>query len=333
MSGYQADIGEGYWGCLYDESRRNKVLARASEKALTGLNKGGWNTYVIRAMGDHITLLLNGERAVDNRDRVVDYRETDPGIAREGRIAVQIHAGGPMQIEFKDVWIQPLPRPTTEDLDKPGFHLRTVKVGETERKYSVFLPNGYDGKKTFPVALFLHGSGERGDDGVMSAQVGLGAAINQHPEDYPLIAVFPQAQKTWTADSDDAKGALAALDDVLKAYKADRDRVILTGLSMGGSGSWSIAAANPERFAGVVPICGRGQEGNARILRSLPVWTFIGDADRAESVLNTRAMVVALRGVGAQARETEYRGIGHNSWDRAYNDPALIGWMLARSRR
>jgi predicted peptidase len=277
-------------------------------------------------MGSTIRLFLNNVRSVE-------YKEADPEIKRDGKIAVQVHAGGPMQVAFKDVWIQPLPRPTPDDLDKPGFHLRTVKVGDAERKYSVFLPNTYDGKRSYPVVLFLHGSGERGNDGIMSAQVGLGAAIYNHPEDYPLIAVFPQAEKTWSADSDDARAALAALDDVLETYKADRNRIILTGLSMGGSGSWSIAAAHPERFAAVVPVCGRGQEENASILRALPVWAFIGDADRTESVLNTRAMVAALRAAGGSARETEYRGVGHNSWDRAYNDPALIGWMLARSRR
>src|SRR5262249_53003423 len=163
---------------------------------------------------------------------------------------------GPMEVAFKDVYIQPLPRPAEDTSDTPGFHLRTVKTGQGdgERKYTVYLPTGYDGKTTFPVALFLHGSGERGNDGITSAQVGLGAAIFGHPADYPLIAVFPQAEKTWQADSDDARAALAALDDVLKTFKADRDRVILTGLSMGGAGTWSIAAANAERFAAIVPI-------------------------------------------------------------------------------
>src|SRR5262249_15838444 len=115
-------------------------------------------------------------------------------------------------------------------------------------------------------------------------------------------------------------------------YKGDPRKVILTGLSMGGAGSWSIAAANPERFAAVVPVCGFGRVENAQILKALPVWAFIGDADSTKSVLNTRAMVEAIRAAGGHARETEYRGVGHNSWDRAYNDPALIGWMLAHSK-
>jgi predicted peptidase len=243
-----------------------------------------------------------------------------------------MHSGGPMEIAFKDIYIQALPQPSADNSDSPGFHLRTVKIGKVERKYSVFLPNGYDGKKSFPVVLFLHGAGERGNDGVTSAQVGLGAAIYGHPEDYPLIAVFPQAEKTWSADSDDAQAALAALNDVLKTFKGDRNKVILTGLSMGGSGSWSIASARPGRFAAVVPICGRGREDNVNVLKTLPIWAFVGDADRDETVLNIRTMVEALRAAGGSARETEYRGVGHNSWDRAYNDPALIGWMLAQTR-
>jgi predicted peptidase len=111
--------------------------------------------------------------------------------------------------------------------------------------------------------------------------------------------------------------------------------VILTGLSMGGSGSWSVAAAHPERFAAVVPICGRGRTETAATLvnAKLPVWFIVGDADRDQTVLNGREMVQALRAAGGEARLTEYRDVGHNSWDRAYNDPALIGWVLSQARK
>jgi predicted peptidase len=108
--------------------------------------------------------------------------------------------------------------------------------------------------------------------------------------------------------------------------------VILTGLSMGGFGSWDLATAHPDRFAAVVPICGGGDPDAVARLKAMPVWTFCGDADRDETVLNLRTMVQALRRGGAAARLTEYRGVGHNSWDRAYNDPALIDWMLAQRR-
>jgi hypothetical protein len=102
MSGYQADIGENYWGCLYDESRRKRVLAKASDKALEALKKDDWNHYVLCAVGDRITLYLNGVASVI-------YREEDPGIAGDGQIAVQIHGGGPMEVEFKDIQIRVLP--------------------------------------------------------------------------------------------------------------------------------------------------------------------------------------------------------------------------------
>jgi prenyltransferase beta subunit/pimeloyl-ACP methyl ester carboxylesterase len=326
MSGYQADIGEGYWGSLYDESRRNKVLVPAAENALKALKKNGWNHYVLRAIGDHVTLSLNGVTSVD-------YRETDPSIARSGLIAVQIHAGGPMEVQFKDMMIQSLPTPTAENLTQPGFHLRTVKTEDGERKYTLYVPEGYDGSKTFPVILFLHGAGERGEDGIVPAHVGIGPAIQGRPGGIPALVVIPQAKQTWRADSPDSKAALAALDDVIANYKADSQRVILTGLSMGGSGSWSLATAKPERFVAVVPICGSGSPADAARLKVLPVWSFCGDADRDRTVLGLRAMTEALISQGgATARITEYRGVGHNSWDRAYNDHELIDWMLAQKR-
>jgi dienelactone hydrolase/prenyltransferase beta subunit len=326
MSGYQADIGQNYWGCLYDESRRNKVLEKGAEKAVASVKKNGWNHYVIRAISDHITLTLNGERSVD-------YHETDPTVARDGRIAVQIHAGGPMEIQFKDIYIQPLARPVADNATTPGFHLRTLKRDGVERKYTVFVPSGYDGQKPFPAVLFLHGAGERGKDGVISAQVGLGAVISGRPEDFPVIAVFPQAERTWAADSPDAAAALAALDEVMANFKVDPDRVVLTGLSMGGSGCWQMAAAHPERFSAAIPICGRARTELVSNLKRLPIWEFVGDDDRAETVLGMRDVARALHDAGASPRSTEYRGVGHNSWDRAYSDPNLLAWMLEQRRK
>jgi predicted peptidase len=182
------------------------------------------------------------------------------------------------------------------------------------------------------VVLFLHGSGERGDDGIRGAQVGLGAIIARRPADFPVIAVFPQARRTWAAGSDDAQAALDALDDVMATYRVAPERVVLTGLSMGGRGAWELAAAHPDRFSAVVPICGPGRPEDVAALKALPVWTFVGDADRDTTVRNLREMAAALRTAGASPRATEYRGVGHNSWDRAYSDPALLPWMLGPTR-
>lgn len=101
VSGYQADIGEKYWGCLYDESRRNKVLVAAPVELEASLKKGDWNEYTIRAEGEHITLRLNGMTTVD-------YKEPDPSIARKGIIALQVHSGGPLRVEFRKIRLKPL---------------------------------------------------------------------------------------------------------------------------------------------------------------------------------------------------------------------------------
>lgn len=101
VSGYQADIGQQYWGCLYDESRRKKVLVQATPESLAKLDKTGWNDYVIRAQGNHITLQVNGVRTVD-------YREAEPGIETTGFIALQVHSGPPMEVQFKDLELKVL---------------------------------------------------------------------------------------------------------------------------------------------------------------------------------------------------------------------------------
>ena len=166
-----------------------------------------------------------------------------------------------MEIQFRDLMIQPLPTPTADNPTQPGFHLRTVKTDQGDRKYTVYVPEGYDGTKAFPVVLFLHGAGERGDDGITPAQVGLGPAILNRPGGIPAIVVFPQARRTWSADSADSHAALKALDEVLGAYKTEPNRVILTGLSMGGHGSWDIATAHAR------PVRRRGPDLRARRTR------------------------------------------------------------------
>jgi poly(3-hydroxybutyrate) depolymerase len=324
MSGYQADVGEQFWGCLYDESRRNKVLVHASDEALKAIRKDGWNEYVLRAGEERIRLDLNGKNSVD-------YKEPDPQIARSGRFAVQVHAGGPVEVQFKDIYIQELPQVRESSDDTPGFHLRTMK-SHSGRKFVVYVPPGYDGSKPFPVVLFLHGASLVGRDGIKPVFSGLAPAILANAKNFAAIAVIPQAEKTWEAGSEDAKAALAALDEVHSSFKTDRTRVVITGLSMGGRGAWEIAAEQPERFSAVVPVCGRGKADGARSLAGLPLWAFVGDNDRDETVLNNRAMITAIAAAGGKPRYTEYRDVGHNSWDRAYNDPALIAWMLEQTR-
>ena len=217
---------------------------------------------------------------------------------------------------------------------KTGFLNKIYKGKDGDVKYIVFVPKSYTGDKEFPVILFLHGAGESGTDGLKQAGTGLGKSIRDKKGGFPFITVFPQSQKGgWKADSAEGKRAVAILDEVLKTYKTDPKRVYLTGLSMGGSGTWSLAAAYPDRWAAIAPICGGGDPKNADKIKNLPCWSFCGDKDNAKLVENNRAMNKALKAAGSSARYEEYPGIGHNSWDRAYATPELYTWFLKQSTK
>jgi len=217
---------------------------------------------------------------------------------------------------------------------KTGFVNKIYKDGDANIKYVVFVPKSYDGKKEFPVILFLHGAGETGSDGEKQVKVGLGKAIKDKKEDFPFIAVFPQSQKrTWGAASSDGKRAIAILDEVQKDYKTDKKRVYLTGLSMGGYGTWSLATAHPTRWAAIAPICGGGDPKSAEKIKDIPCWCFHGDADTAVKVERSREMIKALKDAGGSPRYDEYAGVGHNSWDRAYATAELYPWFFKHSTK
>jgi predicted peptidase len=203
-----------------------------------------------------------------------------------------------------------------------------------ESKYVLFVPYGYRGDKPYPLILFLHGLGECGTDGHKQAAVGLGPAVRRRAKTFGFITIFPQAQhRTWQADSEDARRALAILAEVEKEYRVDPRRVYLTGLSMGGYGTWSLAAKYPDRWAAIAPVCGGGNPANAARIKDLPCWCFHGAADRTVPASNSRQMVEALRAAGGHPRYTEYPGVGHNSWDRAYGTDELYDWLSQHHRK
>jgi predicted peptidase len=232
-----------------------------------------------------------------------------------------------------------------------GFLDRTVTVAGTSYRYQVFVPNNWTKKEKWPVVLFLHGSGERGDTGLLQTDVGLPHAIRTSRKPVPFVVVIPQCltEHVWTEDAMEAQ-ALAALDQSIKEFNGDRDRVYLTGLSMGGYGTWDLAAKYPGRFAAYVPVCGGvsapkdfpqiagslGRDHNiadsyaetAKRIGKTPVWIFHGDADDAVPVEESRKMAEALKAAGANYKYTEYPGVGHNSWDKAYAEPELVPWLL-----
>jgi predicted peptidase len=231
---------------------------------------------------------------------------------------------------------------------KTGFLNRTVSVSGTEYRYQVFLPADWTNKQKWPVILFLHGSGERGDDGVAQAQVGIGSAIRLHPERFPAVVVMPQCRngERWT-DPDMEAMALAALDRSMKEFHGDADQVFLSGLSMGGYASWDLAAKYPGKWAAAVIICGGIRrrtdppiseqdtaklyaEAAGKIGAKLPIWVFHGGADGTVPVEESRKMVEALKALGSKVKYTEYAGVEHNSWDKAYAEPDLPAWLFAQ---
>jgi homoserine O-acetyltransferase len=218
--------------------------------------------------------------------------------------------------------------------------------------YQVWVPEGL--QKPAPVILFLHGAGERGTDNIQQTVVGIGAALRDHPERVPAIVVMPQVppDERWLGEPADA--AMRALDAAIAEFGGDRSRVYLTGLSMGGYGTWHLALAHPDRFAAIVPICGGllpHQTTNsvrqspltagasdpyaftANALRAMPVWIFHGASDATVPVTESRQMADALRAAGASdVHYTEYPNVGHNSWDRAYGDEEMWHWMFRKRR-
>lgn len=223
---------------------------------------------------------------------------------------------------------------------KTGFIDKTFKNDDgTTSPYVVFVPKSYDGTKEFPIILFLHGAGETKNpkakkEGKMPVEVGIGPAIKKREKDFLFIVVIPRAEGFgWGADNANAKRALAMLDEVEKEYKVDTKRQYLTGLSMGGYGTWSIAAAHPDRWAAIVPICGGGNTKDAEKIKNIPCWCFHGDADSAVPVQRSRDMIDALKKAGAEPKYTEYPKVGHNSWDKAYGTDELYTWLLDQKKK
>jgi predicted peptidase len=230
-----------------------------------------------------------------------------------------------------------------------GFLDRAVVVQGTSYKYQVYVPENWSPKQKWPVILFLHGAGERADDGMFQTQVGIGRAIREHRERFPAIVVLPQCRKDdWWAKSPMDDQAIAALEAATKEFHGDKDRTYLTGLSMGGYGTWHLAAKYPGRFAAITPICGgvlmpdaaRVQQASdsspyteaaKKIGGKTPTWIFHGGDDPVVPVTESQRMNEAMKAMGGDVRYTEYPGVGHDSWTKAYDEAELMKWMLSKS--
>ena len=205
--------------------------------------------------------------------------------------------------------------------------------------YWLFLPRGYDpaGAKRWPLVMFLHGAGERGTNLAKVAVHGPPKFLKDRP-DFPFVVVSPQcpAGEVWSDET-----LLALLDDVLARHAVDAGRVYLTGLSMGGYGTWSLATRAPSRFAAVAPICGGGETirvllpapGQGGALKTLGVWAFHGGKDTVVAPDESQRMVSAFKAAGCKDIQlTVYPEAGHDSWTETYSNPRLYDWFLEHQR-
>lgn len=202
----------------------------------------------------------------------------------------------------------------------------------------------------YSLVIFLHGSGERGDDN-QKQLVHVAKAFEDEAvrKDYPAFVIFPQmaANNTWsngeynrethTIDLENQSGNhLAAVMDVidmmLEKYSVDPDRVYIGGLSMGGFGTWDALSRWPDRFAAAFPVCGAGDPSTVSSMLNVPIWVLHGGADNVVAPECSRIMVAALKEAGASVIYSEFEGVGHNSWDPAFDTRHVIDWIFAQER-
>jgi predicted peptidase len=199
-------------------------------------------------------------------------------------------------------------------------------VRKTTLNYLLWLPSDYkkEKTKTFPLLIFLHGSGERGDSLELVKKQGPPSFVDSRP-DFPFITVSPQCPLGTWWEIEDLQALLVQLE---VKYRIDPSRIYLTGLSMGGFGTWSWACKYPNQFAAIAPVCGGGDIQFADNLKNTPVWAFHGEADPVVPVKRTIEMVEAVNAEGGSAKMTIYPEVGHDSWIKAYQNDELYTWML-----
>ncbi|WP_162051481.1 carboxylesterase family protein [Pontibacter pamirensis] len=197
-------------------------------------------------------------------------------------------------------------------------------------KHTIYYPAAYheQEEKEWPLILFLHGAGERGDDLEKVKLQGLPQYLIGK-EDFPFVVAYPQCprQSYWQMPL-----LSEWLKEVLEQVRADKTRIYLTGISMGGYGTWHWAAARPEKFAAILPVCGGGEITRARHLAKMPIWAFHGAKDDVVPVEETLKMAKAVEAAGGHVKLTIYPNLKHDSWTETYNNPEIYDWFLEHQK-
>lgn len=213
--------------------------------------------------------------------------------------------------------------------------------------YRLLKPERLDPERKYPLVIFLHGAGERGEDNDVHIRHIAPAFLEaENRTRFPCFVLAPQCPTGIMWASHDREGSrltirntpsapmqlvLSLLAEVENSFPIDPSRVYLTGLSMGGFGTWDLLARFPRRFAAAVPICGGGDLTTASDFKDVPIWAFHGALDKVVAPGNSRTMIRALQEAGGNPGYTEYPDVGHNSWSNAYSDSHLLPWLFQQS--
>lgn len=219
-----------------------------------------------------------------------------------------------------------------QQAQKKGSFTGTV-TRQVSLDYLLYLPRDYNFKEAeqWPLLLFLHGSGERGND-LSKVEVHGPPKLIAAGRQFPFIVVSPQCPdlQDW-----DTEALYALVQDIVKKYRVDKKRIYVTGLSMGGWATWDLAMAYPDYFAAIAPVCGvvdRNYYRRAEELKQLPIWAFHGAADEIVPVKDAAKMIGRLQEIGGNAKITIYPAAGHDSWTETYNNQELYDWLLKQRR-
>jgi predicted esterase len=220
-----------------------------------------------------------------------------------------------------------------------GFVQRDFRDSQgTDSHYAIFLPSDYDGKKAYPLILFLHGYGDRGTEGQQYLAVGLPPAVERRKDSFGFIVLCPQGHSGgWSADGEDAVRAMELLDRVEGEYNVDPKRIYLTGLSSGGAGVWNMATRYPARWAAIVPVSSGGcNPAQASIIKNIPCWCFHNAHDASSRSADPERLIDAIRRLGGSPRYSKFQELfvptlQHNAWDPAYHIEEVYQWMIMQS--
>lgn len=220
-----------------------------------------------------------------------------------------------------------------------------VNKGDT-LPYRLLKPVNPKSKELFPLVIFLHGAGERGKDNEVHIKHITDLFVDtRNRGKYPCYLIAPQCPKGQQWGNYEGEGAsrsiaetpsksiqslLLLIDQAAEEFPIDQSRIYITGLSMGGYGTWDLLARYPEKFAAAVPICGGGDVKSASLIKDVPIWAFHGAKDKIVPPEQSRVMITALQEAGALPGYTEYPDIEHTSWIHAYKEPHLIHWLFAQ---